>query len=80
MKYLLLALLIFFVFWYYKKRKMQARGRAKSLEVEMIPCPRCGLYFPPKEGRSLKGDPQSPIFCSESCLKEYLQNREGRKC
>lgn len=81
MKYLLLALLIFLLFWYYKKKRK--KGLKKGVETsiaEMSPCARCGVYFLPREGKSLKKETESLVFCSEACLREYLEKKESREC
>lgn len=76
MKYLILALLFFLIFWYYKKRRLSPKPKRGSLEVEMRPCSLCGVYFASSEGHSLEEGSKVLHFCSEKCLKEYQEKKQ----
>lgn len=76
MKYLVLALLFFLLFWYYKKGRLSSKPKRGPLEVEMRPCSLCGVYFVFSEGHSLEEGSKVLYFCSEKCLKEYQEKKE----
>ncbi len=37
----------------------------------MIKDPQCGVYFPQRDGRSLKNGSEILYFCSDKCRDEY---------
>ncbi|MGC9141932.1 MAG: hypothetical protein ACP5IN_06250 [Caldimicrobium sp.] len=66
MKLLIIFLLIFGFFRYYRRKKLQA------LKIEMKSCENCGIFFSESEGYHIERDHKELFFCSEKCLKEFL--------
>lgn len=52
----------------YPLEKNRGEGAADDL---MIKDPECGVYFPQRQGISLKADGQTLYFCSEKCRDDY---------
>ncbi|MFN4197008.1 MAG: hypothetical protein ACK4FM_03260 [Caldimicrobium sp.] len=79
MKYLLLMLAIFVIFWYYKKSRSKKKITKRALEMEMRACKNCGVYFSLPEDKS-PGELENRDlqFCSEKCYREYLEKSGER--
>jgi YHS domain-containing protein len=47
------------------------KNRGESADDLMIKDPECGVYFPQRQGISLRVDGQTLYFCSEKCRDDY---------
>jgi hypothetical protein len=53
-------------------RKSVAGNVVRNIDDVMIKDPLCGVYFPRKDGVTLKLDGSDLIFCSKQCRDKYL--------
>lgn len=82
LKNLILIIMIIVVYKIIKKMILEPmKGDTSSYPLEknrgegsddlMIKDPECGVYFPQRQGVSLKMDGQTLYFCSEKCRDDY---------
>jgi YHS domain-containing protein len=79
-KNLILIFLMYMAYRIIKRMLLEQDNRNKDYPVGkrddqsadvMIKDPECGVYFPQREGISLRVDGETLYFCSEKCRDEY---------
>ena len=58
-----------------KQRPRMDRRETRQIDDVMVQDPVCKVYFPKREGVAAKVDGQIMYFCSEECMKKYLENK-----
>ncbi len=86
MKLIVFLIIIYLIYrgWKYWEQKILSHDRQSSaaprLQVDdvMVKDPYCEVYFPKRDGVSIKLDGRQLIFCSEECRDKYLAARTNR--
>ena len=82
MKVLIILIMIFVIYRVLKKMILEPmksdttpypleKNRADSADDLMIKDPECGVYFPQRQGVTLKVNGETLHFCSDKCRDDY---------
>lgn len=88
MKVLIIFVMIFVIYRVLKKMILEPmksdtppypleRSRGDSADDLMIKDPECGVYFPQRQGVSLKVNGETLTFCSDKCRDDYKAKNPG---
>lgn len=82
MRLIILLLVLYFGYrtlksWWRQNVDSQRVSGADAARVDdvMVKDPVCEVYFPKREGLSLRVDDQELFFCSPTCRDKYLETR-----
>lgn len=82
MKVLIILIMIFVIYRVLKKMILDPmksdtspypleKNRTDSADDLMIKDPECGVYFPQRQGITLKANGETLYFCSDKCRDDY---------
>jgi hypothetical protein len=53
-------------------------SRHPEIDDVMVKDPVCGIYFPQREGVTLRHGDQTLVFCSMACRDRFMAERNGQ--